>query len=247
MATGYPAQPGGFGFNNLETEPGLRGSKPNGGYLDDKIIPLNDWRTTTGVVLTATAAATPYRAVVSTSLVPITWRQDAAATDLIRTEFPVPGFYDPLVDELQLIAVMRKFDTDDTENPTLNMQAVLKFMTNGQVDPTIAAAATPTAPAAGLDGVPAGSLLGDTALTAISAVKRRLKAATNALSGYAAYSFNLNASALQPLDTAIIEFGPDATVGTTDMKVELIATMLRWTRSASINRRDLRYQRVAIF
>jgi len=246
IGTGYPKTAPSAPGLEVAFEPMVKGGYSNGGFPVDRPIPLGDWRTATEAALGTSAGATPYRALIGTSIPAILWRQDAAATDLIRTSLIVPGQYDPNVDDLRLIALIRKDDTDDTENATLNMQCVSRILTPGQANPALAATTTPAAPSALVGFTP--TLVGDTALTSATAVKRRLAAAaTTDMSNIIAYEFNLGNQGIKPCDVLVLELGPDATVGTTDLKVELVGTSLRWHTNMSIHRRELRSSDSAIF
>jgi hypothetical protein len=248
IGNGYPGlSTGGYAFG-VTLEPGIRNSEPNGGYAEDRPIPLNDWRTATDAALGTSAGATPYRALANTSVPCIVWRQDAAATDLIRTSFIVPGQYDPKVDDLRLIVSARKVDAAADENTDLALGCIMRFSTSGQTDPTLSATTTPAAPGALINGY-TPAITGDTALTAATQVNRQLIGSSTGanVSTFALYEFNLGANGLYPCDRVILELFPHETVGTVDMVVQLDGTSIRWHRNSSLFSRQLRFSDKAIF
>lgn len=247
IGAGYPGKSGAGSAFGLTLEPGIRGSIPNGGFPLDRPIPLNDWRTASSLDLTATAAATPYRALANTSIPVIVWRQDGAATDLIRTSLLVPGQYDPKVDDLRLLVAARKVDAASDENTDLALGCIARYATLGQTNPKLSATTTPAAPPALSGYTPA--ITGDKALTAATQVNRLLVGSSTGadVSTFALYEFNLGNNGIKPCDLLILELFPHETVGTTDMVVQVAATSLRWHQNASLYNRQLRESDVAIF
>lgn len=254
IGTGYSAVHGGAGAFGLELEPGIKGSLPNGGYPEDFPLPIfGAWRTATGAALGTSAGSTPYHAIVDTSIPVIKWRYDAAAANCVCGSFPVPGQYDPTVDDLRILIAARKVDAGNTDNNTdLAIQIVPRIWSPGLVNPALAASAAAAAPSGTLIDYPGStaSMLGDNALAASTAVKRILNTvpATAGIRDFAWYEFNLGNQSMNPGDVMILEIGPDDTVdGSNSNYVEVAAIMVRWHRNASLNRRQLRTQAIRSF
>lgn len=236
----------GLGDNSLAIEQTLMAAQNNGGYFEDFVLQQTGWRAQTLVGLAATAGGTPYLQFVHTNLPVITWRFDATAANFISASFTVPGQYDPLTDQLYFIAALRKsFTTAD--NATLAMQMQVRQHLPGSASPSIGAA---VAPSVALTTLTAG----ETALTSFTApVKRLLPASSVAavISDFAYYQFDLgndkrgtltDALRLRPLESVALEFGPDNTVGGTDLQVQMAGGgIIRWVRSASLSNYNRRF------
>lgn len=243
----FPTRTNGLGDNSNVLEPTIHNAVNNGGYVEDFPIPLSVWRDKNFASIGTSAGATPYMALTHTNLPVITWRQDAAATDLIRLSWQVPGSYDPTVDQLYFIATLRKNDSSTDENATLAMQIQMRQFMPGNVNPALAATTVPAT---------TNLVAGETALTAMDAVvKRTLPAPSQLISQFLMTQFDLGADRrntalsrdtitdplrIKPLDVLSIEFGPDATVGTTDMLIEMAGSFFRLVRNVSISHRGRR-------
>lgn len=234
----------GMGFNPIDFEAEAERSEPVKGVRRDRNINIfSELTSSAGVALNTTAAATPFKAVTNTSIPIVRWRQDAAATDFALWSGTVPGEYSTFVDDLCLDLLLRKNDSSTDENADLAMQVMARWWTPGVADPTIAAATVPVPTA------------GDAALVALPAVvKRTLAAPVNAtVAGFAWHRFDLSlgvargltdalreGARIAPLDQLILEIGPDDTVGTTNMTVDLAGAFLRWRTGFNLNTRASR-------
>lgn len=254
IGSGHPQLVGGSAAFGPELDPAIKGAPANGGFPEDMPIDLfGMWRTAAGASLGTSAGATPYIAVVNTSIPVIKWRYDAVAANFVCTSLTVPGQYDPAVDDLRILLCLRKVDAGNTDNNNdLAFQVQPRIWSPGQVDPTLSATAAARAPAGELIDYPGStaSMLGDNALTAATAVARTLNTvpAAAGIRDFAWYEFNLGNQGMAPGDVLILEVGPNELIdGSNSNYVEMCGSMIRWHRNASLNCRQLRTQPVRSF
>ena len=123
----------GAGDNPLAHESTVENAVPTGGYRIDVPIPLADFRSASMLVLTATAAATPYYVNLQGSQKMIRFRSDNAATDFLLWRGILPANYDSDSDDLQLLVCARGSSTAAADdNPDYALQAQMRWWYPGE-------------------------------------------------------------------------------------------------------------------
>lgn len=228
--------------HNIETA--IKESARADSYPEDIVIPLTAWVTAAMALPGTTFSATPYYATFGTTHV-LRWQQDSGtAVNMLRTMVAVPGCYDETVDRIELLASLRKFDPLGVdENADLKMQARMTYQRLGEVNPRLGNTTVPGA--ADLLGEPWASTKNTTA-------ERTLAAAQNT-GEFRWYAFDLSFNGgqaslprnvasgnpvqderLRPGDMMHLDLFPHETVGTSDMVVDMCATILRIWRHATV-------------
>jgi len=216
----------GFGSSPLHLEMAVNNAEWINGWRQDIPIPLSDWTLGTGAVLTT--GTTPRLSAVATNVNDIVWIFSAVATDVIQYQFTVPRQWAIDKNDLVLRVWARKKDSSSDENATLNIQCQMYWSSLQQTSGGTASAA---------------------ALSSLTTPAKALLAASSTgadLSSFALYELDLGArltaesKAISVGDNVRLVFGPDATVGTTDMTLEALAFQLRTRTHFTFNDRSLR-------
>lgn len=201
------------GASPLTIEAVTNDFEPGDGFRQDFPIPLSDWKLGNGTVLTT--GTTPRLAAFLTNVNVINWAFGSAATDVIQYAFTVPRQWAVDKNDLVLRVWARKKDAASDENADLKIQCQMYWHSLQQTSGG-------TATAAALSSL----------TTPVSATLAASSTGADA-SSFALYELDLGAQltaeskALSVGSNVRLVFGPNETVGTTDMALELIAAQLR--------------------
>lgn len=203
-------------IQNQENADGFRGCIP---------LMLNAAGVGTGPL---TASTAPEIIAWATDFNAIKWDHGDAATALVKWKFRMPFDYDPLArdqngnqDDIFIKVHARKLDTDDTENATLALWCSPQWITAGT----------------------------DTALNALTTPAAATLAAANASTapaGMAEYTLNIGTrlraedKRIDAGDYIIIAIGPSATVGATDLDLEMLEPTLFYRKHSAFTDKTLR-------
>lgn len=228
--------------HNIETA--IKESARADSYPEDIVIPLTAW-VTAAMALPGTATNPTPHYVAFGALRLLRWQQDSGtAVNMLRTMVALPGCYDETVDRIELLAALRKFDPLGVdENPDLKMQARMQYQRLGEVNPRLGNTTVPGA----------ADLLGEPWASAKTTTAERTLAAARNTSEFRWYAFDLSFNGgqasgprdiasgnpvqderLRPGDMVQLELYPHETVGTSDMVVDMCATILRIWRHATV-------------
>jgi len=207
------------GASQLNIEDVLDRSVKGNGRRGD--IPLFNGAARTGI-LNLTGSTTPAIVAVDTNDDAIQWVFNDTASTVAAWSFRMPGDYartgksrQGVTDDIVVKAVARKVDSSTDENATLNLQAQVYWSTPG-TDTTNNSLTTPA--------------------------KALLAASTtgSGLTGFAEYTLDIGArlraesKSIKPGDKVRIVIGPDATVGTTNMTMQVQCANVTYRKHAAL-------------
>jgi hypothetical protein len=240
----------GLGDNAYVAEATFANAEPGDGFIEEVQLPFGRWFAQDNLT-TLSGLTVPQVALIGTNQLCLQWLSAAnATTGGMSIEIVVPGSYNPTIDQLYLCAALRKFDPLGVdENADLAFQVSMAQHLPGTVDPAIAAAT-----------VPATTHLVDpsesTSAAMDAVVKRTLAAASATTMLFYEYQWDLGANKrttagdrdalsqalrIKPNDRLTLKFGPDDTVGSSDMTVECSGIFLRWIRHAGLANKQRRW------
>lgn len=187
----------------------LSSSVPNGGYCHVRPIDAPDWKDANGAFFLSGSGDIRMKALEmgTHDLVGIQFQHTADSDDKMYLHLAVPDDYDPITDKLRLALRVRKFDATD-ENTDLKLVALLKHFGEGDATP-----AAESAQEVVLDGSTAGTAWTDWQLV----------------------DFVFDGAKVKPGGLIEIAVYPHEAVGSTDMKLEVIAAQLHYWGNVSLN------------
>jgi len=207
---------GGIGDNALTHEATVENSEPDRGYREDLIIPLpSGWTTAAGGQIVS--GTTPGIVTADTHYTAISWDAGEGAAAHVERQFLMPRQWAEDQDDLVLLAWAKKIDAAADENPDLALQAQIRWI--GPNDDEEQILTTP-------------------ALATLAAAS-----ASGAVKDYDRYTLDLGArlkaenKQIEAGSLCLLMLGPDDTVGSTDMTLNLLATLLGIRRHAGYRRR----------
>lgn len=264
----------GGGNNPSVFERDADSSWPNGGYLSDIPLNIDAWTLASGAQLAATAGANaPFRTAVQGNIHGIRWNATVAVGSVV-TQIKLPGEYDPLVDDVVFIGTFRHSGTDADAvrnfrlradyfqpghalgNVARNVQPTGTNLIAGEatvqtIDPT---STTPVNVASNPFGLAPGSYQTREYVERALAVRENPASAA----GFADYQFLLaqgtpakavpgtnNINLFKPLSILTLTLSNDVAASTNN-NLDFLGGVLRFRRNASLNRRDVRFNRTSV-
>ena len=212
----------GIGAHELDMT--RRDSVPNKATLvANKCLPITDWKTAADLSLTASTS--PRLELLSSVITVMTWIFSDAAANAGAIQFTMPNEWagDSAKQRLKLWVPARKLDAGADENATLKLQCRMFWVNPPAATSTSRRSASPS------------TSTYDATHTALTTAPSQIIAAAanhSATAGFIDYEFDLGARLIAeskqilPGATVKLWLGPDTTVGTTDMKLQVMTPRL---------------------
>jgi len=226
-------------------EQGFREGVPDKGWPEDFLIGRGNLTDKSGLILTATTD--PDLVVMAGGVFGIKWDHGGAAADFCSIAFQMPHQWAKNQRFLKLVLPARKLDAAADENADLMLQAQIRWFRPGRLSNPSQTSATGTVPTAKTSPV---LHLIDSALQSLTTPAKAMMAAATiaaantAPAGFFEYELDIGARLIaegkfiKPGSWCTIEFGPNETVGATDMDLEVGMPVLRWSRHTSFLDQD---------
>lgn len=196
----------------------LQSSYPNsGGHAKDRPILPAEWTDSAGVALVGTTTGTVGRAAINlgtTDLLGIQWNTTAGASDIAHWTYQLPMDYNPTVDKLRLVVMVRKTKASD-ENTNLALVCNAKWFDSAS---TAGEALSAVIQSAALAAATAGTDWDD----------------------FEEVIFDLDGHGLKPGAILQLELYPHEQVGSSTMVLDMISARLDYRGGVSHHDRDLR-------
>lgn len=221
--------------SGFDIERNLAGAVRSYGYPEDRAIPLSVLRDATGYTALSNAT-TPEIAAMNTNFEVVKWDHGDTAANTVEFEFQMGREFAELQDHIQIRVPVRKVDSGGDENADLCLQAQIFAFEPGSLSDPAVQLSTGTVP-----GVVAGET---TAITLTTVAKCLLpacntSAANSNLTGWVTGILDigerLRAEGKRIKAGAVVKIviGPDDTVGSSDMDVEMGPPVLTVQRHAN--------------
>mgnify|MGYP000258103911 CR=1 FL=1 len=207
---------------SFDFERSARSALPNEGFNDQPLTILGMFDASLAALSTSTA---PEILATVTNGIVLKWDHGDTASSYIQIPFTIPDWYVQESDYIVLIVPARKVDSGGDENTDLCLQAQLYWQKPGQLNTPDQQSATATAPVA--------KTTGDTSQKSLTTPAKALmagantSAATSNTTGWFEYEINLGVrlhaegKEISRGSLCNLRLGPNETVGSSDMDVEI--------------------------